>query len=250
MGKGTFSQVKKVVRLNGPDGPEIVVKKVCLNAKAQETHKCFKREIDALKNFAGKRGIMPLITGGFYTDKYAIFLPLFAHTLESYLLHKSGSLLLDEKLDMTSQWLEGLAAIYEEDGMHLDIKPDNLLFRKREAGIEAVIGDFGRYRSTAADTNGLPIAFGIAPPEYYSKREITVQLDVWSLALCLFELFSCQKLHSLENEEVIPWIIKLRPSWIRNYSFFLDTPEFMIDLLDGSRRIHIFMSKILWPMSR
>lgn len=98
-----------------------------------------------------------------------------------------------DPLDLAIQAARGLAVLHERGLIHLDVKPQNLLFR--EDGSLA-LADFGLVGAVArregAESGGARVR-GRTPmyaaPEHYSERA-GVEADVWSWGVCILELFS------------------------------------------------------------
>src|SRR3989344_2700943 len=140
--KGAFCKVKLVYSLGWQ---QCAVRKV-LHFENDVNHDP-EKEVAALELFRNNRGIISLITAGKYKDKWTVFLPLYKTDLWRFLFLKDAQpLSLDKKLDIASCWLDGLAAIATQ-GIHGDIKPENLLIGPQVTGSdEAVIADFGAFR--------------------------------------------------------------------------------------------------------
>ena len=189
LGQSTFGKVREVLWLNPPEGePQIVAKKVQNADIANKKGYDFQGEIAALRMFSGQRGIVSLIAGGYYKDKWAIFMEMYPCDAAVY-LKKHPQIPDPEKLEIASQWLDGLATIAEQ-GIHGDIKLTNLFLGRNTRGdLKAVIGDFGAYRPYGREEGGLTTAT-YAPPEYFKvERLVSQKLDVWGLGICLYVFF-------------------------------------------------------------
>ena len=234
LGEGTYGKVRKVVWLNpSKGGPKIVAKKVLVNDSSKSAPLQFRREIDTLCKFSGKRGIIPMISGVIDKNEFAIFLPVYECSLSEYFTKRPFRLSLDEKLNMISQWLEGLAVISEE-GIHGDIKPENLLLKRGNKGIKGVIADFGGYCFRDQDDLGVR-TFITEPPEYCTGGVKTVRYDTWGMGLSLHEIFSerwlpCWQLSS--ESEMALWTSKLAPDWILQRPTRSYTPPFILKLIN------------------
>ena len=231
LGNGNLGKVRKVLWLNPPDAnPTIAAKKVLRSDRLKHLAH-LQLEIGALREFSGKRGIISLIAAGTYDDKFAIFLPFYACTLKT--LSRSFLLSLNKKLNVISQWLEGLATISKK-GIHGDLSLSNLYLRQEKGAVEAVIADFDCYRPYGKEKHGLTTPTA-APPEYHAEKTVTSKQDVWAMGLALHELFSVQRLGHYwfaETDEIKRWVSQLRPGWILRYPTHPHTPPFVLQLVN------------------
>ena len=173
-----------------------------------------------------------MISAGCYEGKFAIFLPIYECNLVTYLNKAPFVLSMNGQLNMISQWLEGLATIFKQ-GIHGDIKPGNLLIRRGDQGIEAVICDFNSYRSFDQKSADISTP-SIVPPEFYIQEATTPTYDVWGMGLSLYEIFSEKRLPCWQDsaEEISSWSSQLTSNWILQYPFCSDTPPFMLNLIN------------------
>ena len=90
-----------------------------------------------------------------------------------------------------SQILSGLEYLYENNILHRDIKPQNILIHNNDIKIS----DFGFAK--AFEKNELITTFCGSPlymaPEIIIDREYNLQSDIWSLGVIIYELFT--KMH-------------------------------------------------------
>ena len=236
LGKGSLGKVREVLWLNPPNAnPTIVAKKV-LQPELLKHSDHFRRELDALREFSGKRGIISLIAGGTYDGKFAIFLPFYDCTLYQWLCLRPFQLSVNQKLNVISQWLEGLATISKK-GIHGDLSLPNLYLRQEKGAVEAVIADFGAYRPHGKQRHGMTTLLA-APPEYHAKEVVMPTHDVWAMGLALHELFSVQRLELWKFagedkiEQMKQWFFELRPDWILQRRTHSDTPPFILELIN------------------
>jgi serine/threonine-protein kinase len=110
----------------------------------------------------------------------------------SSLLRRIGSLHGEKAHQVARQLCAGLQAAHERGVLHRDLKPANVMIdgagnvRIADFGIAAAIG----VRS-AAGTRGTPAYMA---PELFTGAEASVQSDLFSLGLVLFELYTGHKL--------------------------------------------------------
>ena len=105
------------------------------------------------------------------------------------LLRRIGRLPEDKAVEIARQLCAGLAAAHDEGVLHRDLKPANVMIDGRG---RAKITDFGLAGATAGIAGreaqaGTPQYMA---PEQFDGRELSVQTDLYSLGLVLYELFT------------------------------------------------------------
>ncbi|HOP22237.1 MAG TPA: serine/threonine-protein kinase [Gammaproteobacteria bacterium] len=138
-------------------------------------------------------------------------------TLDKYPLYK---LSYAEKLKLAKSLLNGLLVAHNEDIVHRDIKPDNIIINK-DGSIKIL--DFGISASLKQQSNQkktdmhptLPISktaagsivgtLGYMSPEQATLEEISTASDIYSLGIIFQDIFSSQPAHSsdLSNEQLL-----------------------------------------------
>jgi serine/threonine-protein kinase len=106
------------------------------------------------------------------------------------LLRRIGRLPPDKGIQIAQQLCAGLAAAHNKGVLHRDLKPANIMI---DGGGQARITDFGLAR--LADENGSGEIAGTPAymaPEQSTRGETTIQSDLYSLGLVLFEMFTGQ----------------------------------------------------------
>jgi serine/threonine-protein kinase len=104
------------------------------------------------------------------------------------LLKRIGRLPSDKGIQSTQQLCAGLTAAHDRGILHRDLKPANIMIDGRG---QARITDFGLAKLADDGMQG-----GIAgtpacmAPEQLSRGEATIQSDLYSLGLILYELFT------------------------------------------------------------
>jgi len=122
-------------------------------------------------------------------------------TLRAYLKHKR--LKVGEVLDIAIQVLAALDAAHEAHIVHRDIKPDNVMIRKRDRVVKVL--DFGLAKATAerkgAGFGEAATEFKTAPhvlmgtinymsPEQAQAQAVDVRTDIWSTGVMIYEMVS------------------------------------------------------------
>jgi serine/threonine-protein kinase len=105
------------------------------------------------------------------------------------LLRRIGRLPEDKGLEVARQMCAGLAAAHERGVLHRDLKPANILI---DAQGKVRITDFGL--AVLADRTGVVEKRAGTPaymaPEQLARNEVSVQSDIYSLGLVLYEMFT------------------------------------------------------------
>src|ERR1700722_19167687 len=117
-------------------------------------------------------------------------------TLEK-LIKRSGRLEVKLALEIATQVAAGLAAVHEQNLVHRDIKPTNIMVRLKEEGSVAVkIIDLGLAKTLdeSASQAGIssPGAFvgtpEFASPEQFAGVSVDIRSDLYSLGVTLWEM--------------------------------------------------------------
>jgi hypothetical protein len=121
-------------------------------------------------------------------------------TLEK-LIKRSGRLEVRLALEITTQVASGLAAVHEQNLVHRDIKPTNIMVRlKEERGVTAKIIDLGLAKTLdeSASEAGIssPGAFvgtpEFASPEQFAGVGVDIRSDLYSLGVTLWIMVTGQ----------------------------------------------------------
>src|SRR5688572_29834474 len=105
------------------------------------------------------------------------------------LLRRIGRLPEDKATEIARQMCAGLGAAHDEGVLHRDLKPANVMIDGRG---RAKITDFGLAGATAG-ISGREAQAGTPQymaPEQFEGRELSVQTDIYSLGLVLYEVFT------------------------------------------------------------
>src|SRR5262249_13437521 len=117
-------------------------------------------------------------------------------TLEK-LIKRSGRLQVKLALEIATQVAAGLAAVHEQNLVHRDIKPTNIMVRlKEERSVTAKIIDLGLAKTVdeSASEAGIssPGAFAGTPefasPEQFGGLGVDIRSDLYSLGVTLWEM--------------------------------------------------------------
>ena len=117
-------------------------------------------------------------------------------TLEN-LVRRSGRLDVKLALEIATQVATGLAAIHEQNLVHRDIKPTNIMVRlKEERSVTAKIIDLGLAKTLVESASeagiSMPGAFAGTPefasPEQFAGDGVDIRSDLYSLGVTLWEM--------------------------------------------------------------
>ncbi len=121
-------------------------------------------------------------------------------TLSDY-LKKKGRLTTDEALPLVRQIVDGLQAVHSAGIIHRDLKPSNLILIPDGDGFRVKLTDFGiagRLVSDTVLTSLTQAGTALGTPDYMAPEQLehgrtSVQSDIYSLGLILFEMVTGKK---------------------------------------------------------
>jgi serine/threonine protein kinase len=102
-----------------------------------------------------------------------------------------GPLALDESLRIARRLAEALAVAHDQQVLHLDVKPENVIFDEHD---EPRLSDFGISRLLDEDhqpnAEGILGTAGYLAPEYLSDQPVDGRADVYGLGVVLYEMLT------------------------------------------------------------
>src|ERR1700751_3817022 len=119
----------------------------------------------------------------------------------NHLIKRSGRLDIKLALEIAAQVAAGLAAVHEQNLVHRDIKPTNIMVRLKEEGdVTAKIIDLGLAKTVneSASETGIssPGAFAGTPefasPEQFAGVQVDIRSDLYSLGVTLWVMATGQ----------------------------------------------------------
>jgi tetratricopeptide (TPR) repeat protein len=117
------------------------------------------------------------------------------------LIKRTGTLEVKQALEIATQVAAGLAAIHEQNLVHCDIKPTNIMVRLKEGGsVTAKIIDLGLAKTVDASASeagiSSPGAFAGTPefasPEQFAGVGVDIRSDLYSLGVTLWVMVTSQ----------------------------------------------------------
>jgi serine/threonine-protein kinase len=159
----------------------------------------FLREARILSSIASPH-VVQVIDAGMTGDRQ-LFLAmelLDGISLAARLEHQSP-LTVHHALSITRQVAKGLAAAHAAGVVHRDLKPGNIFLTRTADGREfAKVLDFGISKSHAREADNVITMTGavlgtphyMAPEQLHGARDVDARADLYSLAVCLYEMLS------------------------------------------------------------
>jgi hypothetical protein len=150
----------------------------------------FVREIALTANLSHPN-ILPLYDSGEAMGLHYFVMPVAAESLRSR-LDREGSLPIDEAVDICCAILDGLAYAHDQNVLHRDLKPDNILLDRGRV----MIADFGIARALMTSDETVAITktgfavgtAGYMSPEQAAGGRLDVRSDIYGVGCILYEM--------------------------------------------------------------
>jgi len=135
-------------------------------------------------------------------------------------LHRCRGMSTEEAFPLIEQMAEALRAAHEQNIIHRDFKPANIMLVGERGSIRVVVTDFGLARSgdaaqtlyTRADGDSPPGTVGFIAPELYYPGEVaTVASDIYSFGVVIREMLTGR--HASGGDSSSPSPTPLDPRW-------------------------------------
>jgi len=123
------------------------------------------------------------------------------------LLRRVGRLPEERGLEIARQLCAGLAAAHDQNVLHRDLKPANVLIDENG---KVRITDFGLASLADDDSDAGSGTPAYMAPEQLSSQEVSVQSELFSLGLILYELFTGRRALDAKS---IPEIVSAHKNW-------------------------------------
>lgn len=201
IGKGGYSVIKKSATRTGL----AIVRRTCKNPGNRE------RIFQNLELFRGKKGVIDTLATSVYVNKMGKTKAVSYHPAYQkdmyYLIRDNDPLSEQDTFDITHHLLLGLVEVAKR-GMHGDLTADNVLTRRENSRMEAVISDLDTF-SGKGEAKGMIISSTWAAPETIQGRKIKDKIppderrDVWPVGVMLYHIFQQP---ANKRIEALPWL--------------------------------------------
>lgn len=91
--------------------------------------------------------------------------------------------------DLCRQIIDGIRFLHSKNIVHTDLKPDNILIKKKENGYKAVITDLGNARMRS-EGKFIESVLEYNAIEFVLNGEQTEKVDIWSIGCMVFEMLT------------------------------------------------------------
>ncbi|XWS62071.1 hypothetical protein CRYUN_Cryun07bG0179500 [Craigia yunnanensis] len=235
IGEGGFGSVYKgtIRPLNGRGDPIVVAIKK-LNTQGLQGHKEWLAEVQFLgvvnhPNLVkllgyscadGERGIQRLLVYEFMPNR----------SLEDNLFNKTSTLPWKTRLEIMLGAAEGLAYLHEGlevKVIYRDFKSSNVLL---DESFKPKLSDFGLAREgPTGDRTHVSTAvvgtYGYAAPEYVETGHLTIQSDIWTFGVVLYEILTgrrtVERNRPTSEQKLLDWVKQFPPD-SKRFSMIID----------------------------
>ncbi|KAB2055336.1 hypothetical protein ES319_A11G030300v1 [Gossypium barbadense] len=235
IGEGGFGSVYKgTIKPLGGRGHPLVVAIKKLNTHGLQGHKEWLAEVQFLGvvNHAnlvkllgyccadGERGIQRLLVYEFMSNR----------SLEDHLFNKTSTLLWKTRLEIMLGAAQGLAYLHEGlevKVIYRDFKSSNVLL---DESFKPKLSDFGLAREgPTGDRTHVSTAvvgtYGYAAPEYIHTGHLTIQSDIWTFGVVLYEIITgrrtVERNRPTSEQKLLEWVKNFPPD-SKRFSMIID----------------------------
>ena len=202
LGRGGMGAVYEAFRADGAFERRVAVKLLPKNNLSDALTQKFQRERQILANL-NHPFIARLFDGGETADNSPYFVMELVAGSSIIEFCRENNLPVEARLDLFLKVCAAVEYAHEQDVIHHDLKPSNILIA--DDGTPKLL-DFGiaRFLSEAAHGDETTSGFSFLTPEYASPEQvsgapISPQSDVYSLGIILYELLTDSRPYNFEN---------------------------------------------------
>ena len=212
VGRGGMGEVYRADDLQ--IGEAVALKFPSWNARSDQQHaKRFYAEVRSARQVMHPSVCQVYDVGQYENDTFITMEYIDGEDLKC-LLQRIGRLPHEKAIEIGGQICAGLAAAHANGVLHRDLKPSNVMIDGKG---QARITDFGlaylaQNETRPSDGSGTPAYMA---PEQFLNGETSVQSDLYSLGLVLFELFTGQYAHSSDSMGDLAKLHKAESSPVR-----------------------------------
>jgi serine/threonine protein kinase len=186
LGKGGFGEVWLAEKRS-----QLVTKKVAvkLPLEDQVNIEAIRHEAELWEQASGHANVLPIIDADVIDGQVLIVSEYASGGSLHDKLRREGKLPVKQAIEMTTGILHGLEFLHHRKIIHRDIKPQNILLQ----GETPRLADFGISRAmqtTAVSSTIIGTDAYMSPESFEGKR--TVQTDIWSVGVVLYQLLMGQ----------------------------------------------------------
>ncbi|PPD67585.1 hypothetical protein GOBAR_DD35538 [Gossypium barbadense] len=235
IGEGGFGSVYKgtIKPLSGRGDPIVVAVKK-LNAHGLQGHKEWLAEIQFLGvvshpnlvkligycSVDGERGIQRMLVYEYMPNR----------SLEDHLFNSTSTLPWKMRLEIMLGVAEGLAYLHEGlevKVIYRDFKSSNVLL---DENFRPKLSDFGLAREGPTGdrthvSTGVYGTYGYAAPEYVETGHLTIQSDIWTFGVVLYEILTgrrtVERNRPTSEQKLLDWVKQFPPD-SRRFSMIID----------------------------
>ncbi|KAL8722087.1 MAG: hypothetical protein Q9225_001374 [Loekoesia sp. 1 TL-2023] len=223
LGEGTFGEVSRVIDVDS--GEHMALKKIPWprGGPLDPKYRYLKREVETMAllfhpkivEFIGSQGLevpeQHLAPSGDSRPCLELFMGLKDGNIKR-LMH-SNAFENDSDLSrrLLHDGLKGLDYLESKNVLHRDVKPENILWTKRNGGIEFQFTDFGLCNLISMAVSTCGTKKYMAPEVLYGTGNQTPKIDVWSFFVTLAEVLNANGYREMTintDADIIPAIQK------------------------------------------
>lgn len=202
IGSGSYSSVYSVRR---DDGKEFAFKK--FKREEEDTELGVLREISLLRLLKNTNQGLINLEDIVISNKHLIGIIMEKYDMSLYKAIRKKLLTFDQKIKIAFSLLKSVAFLHANGILHRDIKPENVLLDK---DMNPILTDFTLSRlchSSDETTHSCKVGTcTYRPPEVIRKHPYSYGMDIWSLGVVFFELFTGKLLTTLKDKETIEYL--------------------------------------------
>lgn len=199
-GEGAFGKVWKATKED--DGHLFAIKEVSKSEMAEATYQNLLREVQISKAMDHPGLSHCILTMESKTSFYMVFELCEGEDLERYIREKR--IPQAEALSIARQLRNAYQFLYEHGVLHRDLKPENVLFVDK-AKTRIRISDFGSSKAALLGSTVIGTPKYMAPEVIQEDSKYDYKADIWSFALCVWELMFGQSAYpfSLQSKPAL-----------------------------------------------
>ena len=176
-----------------------------LSATGQEAAslaKRFQREANQLASLRHPNIVGFYDAGYFQKQNYIVMEYVQGGSLRGLLQKQEGPLTLQQSLELFAAVSDGLEYIHQQNLVHRDLKPDNILLDENR---HPKIGDFGlalklEDQSRITQSGMILGTYSYLSPEQILSRDVGPAADLYALGCCMYEAITGRPLFSADTE--------------------------------------------------